>query len=768
MHSKRFSRWLKLIAATLGLTALVSAGISLPSQAVSAAPTPYCSEGTCWVTFDYTGDYSIWTPPSGISSLHFDVYGAQGGRSGGRGGYVSGDFAAIPSALYVYVGGVGAAGNSVAGGYNGGGTSGSGHADQGSGGGASDIRATTLLADRLVVAGGGGGTGGWIGGVGGAGGLTMASSGTRGAPTGTAGGGGSQTSGGAAGLGVTTGNGSMGNLGFGGMGGTGSVAGGGAGGGGFYGGGGGGSDNLAGGSDGAGGGGGSSFATMALTRSVYHQGGVRTGNGQVVLRYTFAPKVTSFSPTTGVVSTTGSSTFRIVFDQFVYDLDPWDFKVAGTASGCSVASAIGDGYTFEVTITGCANGTVRLSLNPNSVMGASTGPAQETLASSAIDVDSVPATLTLVAPSSPTNASSLTFKLSSQESFVVPDYSAFDVLGSGCYLKSISSTSATTADIKVVGCSNQANVRLVLHAGAITDLAGNASPAIDLSSADVLVDVEAPAVESITAEHTSADIVSYAITFSEPVSGLTLDSFNSSGTGCQLSRLDGHGKTYQLFLTGCAGESRVSLKPFTVYDMAGNLGPIVDSNSEQSSSDITPPTAVITELARTDKTLSPSFEVRFDEMVSGLTIDSFTQAGTAKECTFSLSSVTEGLVYRIDSAYCRSGSLTLTLMALTVQDTQGNNGPVESVNSRPVKIGVAPVSTFGISSLQSLEQSSGEPQSTPQVALPSYTPKVRQAATFPAASTFAIESLKPESWVSIGIAMLALVIAKRPRRRRRA
>ena len=167
MHSKRFSRWLKLIAATFTLTALVSSGISLPSQAVSASPTPYCSDGTCWVTFDYTGDYAIWTPPSGISSLHFDVYGAQGGRSGGKGGSVSGDFAAIPASLFVYVGGVGSTGNSVSGGFNGGGTSGSGHADQGSGGGASDIRATTLLADRLVVAGGGGGTGGWIGGAGG-------------------------------------------------------------------------------------------------------------------------------------------------------------------------------------------------------------------------------------------------------------------------------------------------------------------------------------------------------------------------------------------------------------------------------------------------------------------------------------------------------------------------------------------------------------------------------------------------------------------------
>ena len=43
--------------------------------------------------------------------------------------------------------------------------SGNGHGDQGSGGGASDLRTSTNLGDRVVVAGGGGGTGGWIGGA---------------------------------------------------------------------------------------------------------------------------------------------------------------------------------------------------------------------------------------------------------------------------------------------------------------------------------------------------------------------------------------------------------------------------------------------------------------------------------------------------------------------------------------------------------------------------------------------------------------------------
>lgn len=769
MHSKRFSRWLKLVSATLGLTALVAAGISLPSQAVSPAPTAYCSEGTCWVTFDYTGDYSIWTPPSGISSLHFDVYGAQGGRTGGRGGYVSGDFATIPSSLYVYVGGAGGTGNSTAGGYNGGGTSGSGHADQGSGGGASDIRATNLLADRLVVAGGGGGTGGWIGGAGGVGGLTIAASGSRGAPTGTAGGGGSQIYGGSGGLGVTSGNGTAGTLGLGGSGGIGSVAGGGGGGGGFYGGGGGGSDNLAGGSDGAGGGGGSSFATMALTRAVSHQAGVRNGNGQVILRYSFAPTVSSFTPTSGAISTTGSINYQIVFDQYVYDLDAWDFKFAGTASGCSVGNIVGDGYSFNVPVSGCSSGTVKLSISPNAVIGAASGPTQETSSSATVNVDNLPATMRLISPASPSNSSSLTFTLSAEEPFVLPSYSAFELIGSGCSINSVTAITPTFAEISIIGCSTGANVHLALLKESVSDLAGNLSPTQNLSSGDVLIDYEAPSISSIVSTGKTADIISYSVIFSETISGLTLDSFNLTGLGCTLSKLDGHGADYVVFVTGCESESQLAVNPYSVRDEAGNLGPALQSFSNNTVSDVTAPTATFTELSRSDKTQSPSFEVRFDELVSGLTIDSFSRTGSATNCSFTLSEVNPGRVYRLDTAYCGTGDLTVSLLASSVSDDQGNLGPVSNIDSLNVKIGAQPIRSFGRASFRELQKSGGEPLPPTEaiVRTPNFA-VVKQATTVTKESPASIVDLKTESWVSIAIALLALVIAKRPRGRRRA
>jgi hypothetical protein len=765
MHSKKSRRWLKLVSATLAAAATVGLAITAPSQAVSPNPTPYCSEGTCWVTFDYTGDSYVWTPPPKVSSLYFDVYGAQGGRSGGKGGSVSGYFAVIPSSLTVFVGGMGASANSAPGGFNGGGMSGNGHGDQGSGGGASDLRTSTNLGDRVVVAGGGGGTGGWIGGAGGAGGLTIANSGSKGNPSGTAGGGGTQVAGGVGGLGVTTGNGTVGNLGTGGIGGSGNVAGGGGGGGGFFGGGGGGADGVIGGLDGSGGGGGSSFATMALTTSVTHQAGVRSGHGQVVLRYTFAPSVTAFTLVTPANSTSGNADYSITFDQLVYDLDPFDFKFGGTASGCTVPSATGNGYNFTVKITGCTNGTLNLSLRPNAVIGSGSGPAAETFASSTLSIDSQAPSFQIESPTTPTSSNPVVFRLTSTESFTKPTASAFQLSGSGCQLGTITMTNVSEAAIPVTGCQSAANVSLRLVKNQIVDPFGNSGPAADVLSEIAVTDYEAPSVVSYRSSLAGADLIEYRLEFSEAVSGLTSSSFTTS-PGCAVSKLDGQGSSYQIWLTGCQSESQLTLKPLSATDAAGNLGPTAEATGGETAGDTVPPTATIMEIDRTNKALSPSFELRFDEQVLGLTINSLSRMGTAKDCAFTLSTVTSGSVYRVDSSGCSAGSLKVILLAASVFDTRQNPGPTSAVESPLVRIVEPEPTSLNSANLASLD---APPILVSSRVLPKVLEIVKQPSKEAVASGFLfpkVESLKPESWVSIAIALIALAVAKRSRGRR--
>ncbi len=263
----------------------------------------YGGAGSGTQTFSYTGAVQSFTVPACVSTVTLDVYGAQGtttGLSPGNGGRARGDLAVTSGqVLSVYVGGQG--------GWNGGGVGQTGA----NGGGASDVRSGgTALANRVIVAGGGGGagqegtlTGGgsahggggtvvgsnFVGGGGGNGygfygqpGATYG--GTSGSAThGGGGGGGGLLSGGAGATATAYGiyTAQSGSLGTGGDAyvSPGCPAGTGAGGGGYYGGGG-----AAGGNCGAGQGGGGSSWTGTLTNP-YFQGGVRTGNGQVIITW---------------------------------------------------------------------------------------------------------------------------------------------------------------------------------------------------------------------------------------------------------------------------------------------------------------------------------------------------------------------------------------------------------------------------------------------------------------------------------------------------
>ncbi|MCD6011022.1 MAG: C-terminal target protein [Flavipsychrobacter sp.] len=241
-------------------------------------------------TFNYTGSMQIYSVPAGVTLISVDARGAIGGNGGGvlRGGYgarVQCTMNVTPSTnLYIFVGGVGAAGGSGAGGFNGGGT---GVTNGGGGGGATDIRldpGAPTATNRPVVAGSGGGGSANYGtnnyDRGGDGGGTTGEQGWSGNVIGGSnsdigGYGGTQTAGGLGGQYNCCGyaRGASGTLGGGGNGATGTWGAGG--GGGYYGGGGG---------SWSGGGGGSSYADPTVCSNVTHTRGFNTtGAGQVII-----------------------------------------------------------------------------------------------------------------------------------------------------------------------------------------------------------------------------------------------------------------------------------------------------------------------------------------------------------------------------------------------------------------------------------------------------------------------------------------------------
>jgi Glycine rich protein len=255
-------------------------------------------------TFTCTRGPQTFTVPKHVWHLLVLASGASSGdgefasQPGGNGGRVKARIPVRPGESLVIV--VGCRGSMAAGGFNGGGKA-NGYGV--GGGGASDVRQDgSVLANRVVVAGGGGGTGGKgsMGGIGGVGGNLVGGNGGNGAPycsgdgSGGGGGGGTQSAGGLGGTGADgASSGANGVLGAGGTGGDGVSfgAGGGGGGGGYYGGGGGGgtaANSSCGGDGSGGGGGGSSYAEPSATRVMMVEGGANPKygpNGVIVLSW---------------------------------------------------------------------------------------------------------------------------------------------------------------------------------------------------------------------------------------------------------------------------------------------------------------------------------------------------------------------------------------------------------------------------------------------------------------------------------------------------
>lgn len=116
-------------------------------------------------TYQYTGSVVRWTMPYGVQSATIDLYGAQGGGTGGR--YIPGlggraRATISPPGGTTYWLRVGGAGGPHYGGFNGGGGVTNWPERQGifGGGGATDLRSgNDTLVSRVLVAGGGGGGG---------------------------------------------------------------------------------------------------------------------------------------------------------------------------------------------------------------------------------------------------------------------------------------------------------------------------------------------------------------------------------------------------------------------------------------------------------------------------------------------------------------------------------------------------------------------------------------------------------------------------------
>jgi len=529
--------------------------------AISFLPLPSvaddCQGSQCQVTFNFTGSAQTWQVPSGASNITFDIQGASGGRGGGLGGRITGTLVGNFSQLQIMVGGAGRTGMLADGGFNGGGRSGGNRTNEGSGGGASDIRTSGSLDSRLVVAGGGGGTGGYSGGPGGHGGGESANTGQSG--QGGGGGGGSQSSGGQPGFN----NGGMlaataGSFGLGGNGGTSWNAGGGGGGGGWYGGGGGGSDDDDCCADGGGGGGGSSYAAPSMTRNIEHTIGYRFGDGVVIIRYELVPQLVSFQ---GEQIDSDSVVFIFEYSLQPQGLEVTDFTVS--ESGCQISNFVLAGNRATITLDQCES-SPQLLVSPGAFSVFSAEP-QATL-SATVALDQTPPQINFSASSSSLSNLVLTGEVLD----ALQNLSTESVTVSGCQIVGI--TASPALSIGLSDCA-EGEAIITIAKAALSDQFGNIS---DTISHAVVFDYSAPVIfwqrPSISGSETFA--LRAVLQSNEPFS-LSNNAIQVSGSASSCSQLVTNEIHQSIFeFQGCpAGELVLSVTPGSITDSLGNIGP---------------------------------------------------------------------------------------------------------------------------------------------------------------------------------------------------
>ena len=198
-----------------------------------------------------------------------------------------------------------------------------------------------------------------------------------------------------------------------------------------------------------------------------------------------------------------------------------------------------------------------------------------------------------------------------------------------------------------------------------------------------ITDRSRPAVTSFTTTAGAFDRAaaqSYALAFSEPVTGIDAADFSNAGTAtdCVFDPGADAGSTRTLAVTGCSeGTLEPVLRVAGAVDAVGNTGPVSAESGPSVTIDRTPPsvTSFTTALSGTTNATSVTYALAFSEDVTGVTGDDFENAGTATGCSFD-PGADAGSTRTVTVTGCTDGTLRPRLVADGATDPSGTTGPV--------------------------------------------------------------------------------------------
>ncbi|MGA0068209.1 MAG: Ig-like domain-containing protein, partial [Miltoncostaeaceae bacterium] len=392
-------------------------------------------------------------------------------------------------------------------------------------------------------------------------------------------------------------------------------------------------------------------------------------------------------------------TYQLSFSEPVLGLAASDFSNAGTATGCEFAPAASSGMAVNVVVTGCSEGTVVARLAADAIADAAgnAGPAT-VLDADAVLIDRTRPTVTAFTASTPTRASTITYSLSFSEPVLGLEPADFSISGtaSGWSVVSVTATSGTTYSVLVSRAAGvDGTVIVTLDADAVSDAAGNGAPASAADGTTVTVDATPPSVAGFTAPSiTHATSITYALTFSESVTGLSAGDFAIGGDseGWTVTAVSGSGAgPYSVTIAADApgdGDVVLSLGARTVVDPAGNLGPVTAQAASTVTVDRSRPTVA------SFSTTSPSptgaeestYTLKVDGDGTDLAAEDMNVGGTSTGWSVTSVTALSASEYEVlvGSVSPTDGTVVVTLAADAVEDAAGNRGPPEAVSTSAI------------------------------------------------------------------------------------
>jgi LPXTG-site transpeptidase (sortase) family protein len=411
-----------------------------------------------------------------------------------------------------------------------------------------------------------------------------------------------------------------------------------------------------------------------------------------------APIVSSILRAGASPTNAASVDFTVTFSESVTNVDTADFVLTTTGvAGASISSvSAGPSATYTVSVnTGSGSGTIRLDLTAgatiddlagNDFVGPYTGGQTYTIDKGVPSIVSV-----LRAGASPTNAASVNFTVTFDESVTNVGTADFVLTTTGVAGASITSVSAgpsATYTVAVNTGSGSGTIRLDLTGGAtIQDLASNAFVGPYTGGEIYTIDKGAPSIVSILRADpspTNAASVAFTVTFDESVTNVGTADFALTTTGVAGASVTGvsagPSATFTVTVNTGSGSGTIRLDltaGAAIQDLAGNafVGPY--TGGETYTIDKGAPSIVSVLRADPSPTNAASvdFTVTFDESVTSVDSGDFalTTTGVAGA---SVTNVTAGpsATYTVAvNTGTGSGTIRLDLTAgATIQDSVGN------------------------------------------------------------------------------------------------